>query len=169
MSFQFKTLESIRNRYFNKILAKILIIFGSTGGNTELVVDKVTEILESKGHQVDIRRAEESSYEDFQDYDLYLLASPTYGHGVLQHEFQKLADQLKNQDLSGKKFAVIGLGDQRYEKEYLLESAKILEKLVKDHKGELVHVSLRILNTPVQYLDTTITAWAEQLSEKLAV
>ena len=93
MSFQFKTLESIHNRYFNKILAKILTIFGSTGGNTELVVDKVTEILESKGHQVDIRRAEESSYEDFKDHDLYLLASPTYGHGVLQHEFQKLADQ----------------------------------------------------------------------------
>ena len=146
-------------------MAKILITFGSTGGNTELVVSKVAEILESKGHQIDIKRAEESSFEDLEGHDLYVLDSPTYGHGVLQYEFQKLANQLQGQDLSGQKFAIISLGDQRYEKEYLLESAKIIEKLIKDQKGELVHTPLRVLNAPVQYLDTTITSWAEKLSE----
>lgn len=148
-------------------MSKVLIIYSSTGGNTELVVDKVTELLESKGHQISIKRAEESSLGDLTDHDLYILASPTYGHGTLHHDFQKFADQLKDQDLSSKKFAVIGLGDQRYEKEYLLESAKILENLVKDQKGELVHIPLRVLNSPVPHLDSLIVSWIQQLSEKL--
>jgi flavodoxin len=148
-------------------MAKVLGFFGSTGGNTELVMDKVAEVLESKGHGVELRRVEEAQPEDMKDHDLYILASPTYGHGTLQYHFQEFADKLEKQDLSDKKFAVIGLGDQRYEKEYLLEAAKILEALVKKQGGKLVQMPLRVLNAPIQHIDTLINGWAEQLSEKL--
>lgn len=148
-------------------MPKILCIFGTTGGNTELVIDKISEVLLSKGHTVEAKRAEQSSVKDLEGRNLIILASPTYGHGELQYLFEPFADELKKTDLSGKKFAVIGLGDQRYEKEYLLESAKTLETLVKKQGGQLVCPSLRILNTPVQYLDSSITSWAEKLSAML--
>lgn len=149
-------------------MKKILAIYGSTGGNTELVVEQVQKILEEGSHSVETKRVEKASKDDIKDHDLYILASPTYGHGVLQFEFQPFADTLTEKEMSGKKFAVIGLGDQRYEKEYLLESAKTLETLVKENGGELIVPPLRILNNPVQHLDTLIKTWAEQLIKILS-
>lgn len=148
-------------------MARVLAIYGSTGGNTELVIEQVGAVLKEGGHKFESKRAEESSKEDLEGHDLYIFASPTYGHGELQYLFEPFAESLTDKEIKGKKFAVIGLGDQRYEKEYLLESAKTLEALVKEKGGELVVPALRVLNNPVQHLDTLIKTWTEQLSQKL--
>ena len=148
-------------------MASVLIIFGSTGGNTELVTDKVTEILSEKGHKVVVQRAEESKISDFKKYKYCILAGSTYGQGLLQGHMKKFMKGFSDSELKGKKCAVIGLGDNKYNTEYIIEAAKILEKLVGKYGGELIMQALRINKTPVTYLNTTIKAWATKLSKAI--
>ncbi|MBI5414608.1 flavodoxin domain-containing protein [Candidatus Peregrinibacteria bacterium] len=146
-------------------MKSVLIIFGSTGGNTEIVVDFVGNILTQKTHAVQIERVEKSVISDLEKYDVTILAAPTYGHGVMQPDFVPFLQTLKNTNLAGKKFAIIGLGDPKYEKEYHLESAKMLEETVKKQGGILVVQSLRITKSPVPLLDGKITDWTNGFSE----
>ena len=51
--------------------------------------------------------------------------------------------------------------------EYVVESAKILEKQIQEKEGEILQPALRIVKTPVPFLDTNIKDWAEKLSKLL--
>lgn len=148
-------------------MAKVIIIFGTTGGNTELVCDKVEEVMRNEGHETTMQHAENSSAKDINGYDLCILASPTYGHGVLEESMEKFLAELKKEDIKGKKFAVIGLGDSKYEINYMFESAAILTKALEEKKAELLIDSLRINKSPLPYLDTRVSQWTKDLSEKL--
>lgn len=146
-------------------MASVLIIFGSTGGNTELVTDKITEILTSKKHKVTVQRAEQTKEADLAKYKYIILASSTYGQGLLQEHMNKFMYFLKS--LKGKKCAAVGLGDPKYNIEYVVESAKLLEQGIKDKGGEVITTSLRIVKSPVPHLDTMVKDWAEKLSKLL--
>jgi len=148
-------------------MGKVIIIFGTTGGNTELVCDKVLEIMQNAGHETTMQHAENGSTKDIIGYDLCILASPTYGHGVLEDSMEKFLAELKKEDLKGKKFAVIGLGDSKYEINHMFESAIILTKALEEKEAELLIDSLRINKSPLPYLDTRVSQWAKDLSEKL--
>ncbi len=148
-------------------MSSILCIFGSTGGNTELVVTKVAEVLKSKNHTVTVQRVENSSLDDLKNNDLCILGASTYGHGLIQDHFIPFAKELKKMDLSGKRFAIIGLGDNKYDAEYHIESARILEKIVKASGGERVCPSLKISKSPLSQLNTKVQEWAEELSQIL--
>lgn len=147
-------------------MASILIIFGSTGGNTELVTDKVNEVLNDVGHKVTIQRAEESSIEDVKKAKNLIFASSTYGQGLLQDHMLKFFKEVKGLDMKGKKCAVIGLGDNKYNTEYVIEAARILETGLKELGAEILLPPLRINKTPVPNLNATILKWAKDLSTK---
>jgi len=148
-------------------MSSVLIIYGSTGGNTELVCDKVSEVLSSSNHRVIVKRAEQSSVSDLEGFDVLVFASSTYGQGLLQDYIEPLYFEIKKTGLNGKKCAVIGLGDNKYNVEYVVEAARILENMVKDSDGELVIPPLRINKTPVVQLNTSIKEWAEKLSKEI--
>ncbi len=148
-------------------MAKVLIIFGSTGGNTEIVTDEVAEILSADEHKVTVKRAEESNVNDLKGYGLYIFASSTYGQGLLQDHMLKFFHKVKQTGVKGRKCAVIGLGDNKYNTEYVIEAVKILEKGIKEIEGELVIPALRINKTPIPYLDTSVKDWAKKLSKKI--
>lgn len=148
-------------------MASVIIIFGSTGGNTELVCDEVSQILREKKHKVTMQRAEQSSPADIKKHTYCILASSTYGQGLLQDHMLKFIKSCKPADFKNGKFAVIGLGDNKYNTEYVIESAKILENMVKENGGNLITTALRINKTPVPHIDTTIKKWALALSKQL--
>jgi len=148
-------------------MSSVLIIYGSTGGNTELVCDKVAEVLEIAGHTITIKRAEISSLKDMENFDVLVFASSTYGQGLLQDYIEPLYLEIKKTGLKGKKCAVIGLGDNKYSIEYVVEAARILENMVKDSGGELVLPPLRVNKTPVTQLNTSINEWAQKLSKAI--
>ena len=149
--------------YLLLFMAKTLIIFGSTGGNTELVADKVAQVLKNAV----VQRAEQTEIKDLEKYPVIIFASSTYGHGVLQKDFQPLYEKLKKVSFAGKKMAVIGLGDFKYELYYHMESANILENLVKENGGELLMPPLRISKSPVPHLNSIVKKWAEKLAKKI--
>jgi flavodoxin len=149
-------------------MASVLIIFGSTGGNTELVTDKVSEILRSGGHKVVVQRAEESDVSDLKKLKYCVFASSTYGQGLLQDHMLKFFKKgVMKASLKGKKCAVIGLGDSKYNIEYVIEAANILEKGIKKLEGELIVPALRVHKTPVPLLNTAIQGWAKKLSKAI--
>lgn len=148
-------------------MASILIIFGSTGGNTELVTDKVSEILSKDGHKVTVQRAEESEASDFNKHKIIIFASSTYGQGLLQDHMLRFFKVNKTLSLKGKKCAAIGLGDSKYNIEYIIEAANILEKNIKKLEGELVVPALRVHKSPVPLLNTSIQNWAKKLSKAI--
>lgn len=145
-------------------MRSILIIYGSTGGNTEMVVENVAEILKKK-FKVEIQRAEEASPNSIFKYDVCILASPTYGHGLLEDYMAKFVRKLKELDLKGKPCAVIGLGDPKYEAQYHIESAPILEDVLTKVNGKILLPALKISRTPVMHLKGLIPFWTDKLIE----
>jgi flavodoxin I len=83
-------------------MSSVLIVFGSTGGNTELVCDKVTEVLNNANHQVTVKRAEQSNINDLANFDVLVFASSTYGQGLLQDYIEPLYFEIKKTGLKGK-------------------------------------------------------------------
>lgn len=156
-------------------MAKVKIFYGTVGGNTQIVCRKVMEILEEKGHQVEMKNArfvlgDEHKSADINELfncDLVIFASPTYGQGQLEPYFEKFLATLKGINLKGKKYAGIGLGDIRYHREYLLESANIIESFCNDAGMEAIIPSLKVIKSPLSVLDTAVTAWVEKLNESL--
>ena len=137
-------------------MTSILFVYGSTGGNTEMVVESVADLLRNK-------RAEMSNAKDILKYDAVVLASPTYGHGLLEAYMAKWSKGLREVDLKGKPCAVIGLGDPKYEMQYHIESAPILEKKLVDAGGKILLPALRISRTPVMHLKGLIPHWTKKL------
>lgn len=81
------------------------IFFGSTTGVTEDVCKKVAKLLDA-----DVFDASEIDKVD--DYDFLIFATSTWGMGDLQDSWLDAIDSLKNKNLSNKKVALIGVGDQ---------------------------------------------------------
>ena len=163
---------------------KILIIYATVGGNTELVVEKVCEVLslsqiletpnqemESKRKQINFeiktQRVENSSINQVLDSDLTILASPTYGKGTVESHFLPFLKTLEKTSLENKNFAVIGLGSPRFYPEYLTESVTILENSIKKSNGNLIVPSMRIGGEVLKILDKIVPNWTKKLILKL--
>ncbi len=146
-------------------MSKVKIIYGSGGGNTELVCEKVAEVLRGEKHEVDLLRAKLTKPSDVGDFDLLILASPTYGHGQLETYFEKFFKGFQDANLKDRKCCSIGLGDLKYDADYLLESVKVIEKFFEDKGANVVCKPLKIVRTPIPFLENLVTSWAKDLSK----
>jgi flavodoxin I len=146
-------------------MPKINIIYSTIGGNTELVVQKVVELL-PENIERQIIRVDTASLENIENCDLIILASPTYGQGTLEAQFPRFLKLIQNR-IETKKFAVIGLGDTKYYPEYLTESGAILESWVTDNKGVLAIPALRIGMPPLKFIEKLVPRWVDKLVESL--
>lgn len=150
----------------NNELSKILIVYSSIGGNTELVVQKVSQLLEqSQKVELEIIRVDSfdtTKPEVLDQYELFILASPTYGQGTIESHFTSFLKAIKAQ-VANKNCAVIGLGDNKYYPEYLTESGAILEKYVTDNGGNLIVPALRIGMPPIKFIEKLVPKWVEKV------
>jgi len=85
----------------------VTVIYGSTNGATENVAKTIASKM--GGKVVNIATAKAG---DFENSDLLILGAPTYEAGNIQQDWEENLDVLKKADLSGKKVALFGLGDQ---------------------------------------------------------
>ncbi len=94
-------------------LAKI--VYASMTGNTEEVADIVAETLENLGLEVEINECTQVDASEFEEADLCIVATYTYGDGDLPDEIMDFYDDLLELDLTGKIFGVCGSGDTFYD------------------------------------------------------
>ena len=81
------------------------IFYGSTTGTTEMVAEKVGALLGA-----DVMPAAE--IDKVENYDFVIFATSTWGMGDLQDDWFGALETLAGKNLSGKKVALIGIGDQ---------------------------------------------------------
>lgn len=85
------------------------IFFGSSSGNTENAANAIAAALGVSSDNV--FNVGETSADTVAQFDTLLLGSSTWGDGELQDDWFSFIDDLKEQDLSGKKVAIFGCGD----------------------------------------------------------
>lgn len=100
-------------------MARIGIFFGTDTGRTRLLAKQIAKKLgDAADAPVNIGR---TRVENFLAYDALILGSPTLGAGELpglstglsQPSWEEFLPQLADADLSGKRVAIYGLGDQK--------------------------------------------------------
>ncbi|MEP9352499.1 flavodoxin FldA [Xanthobacter sp. KR7-65] len=111
----------------------VTVIFGSDGGATKGVASKISK--KCKGRSVDIKDATSS---DFENCDLLILGSPTYGDGTLQTDWEENIDKLRAARLKGKKVALFGTGDQETYPTSFVDAMGILYDEVTALEAEVV-------------------------------
>lgn len=109
------------------------LIYGSDSGATRAVANKIAKKIPAK--VLDIKAATTA---DFEDCDLLILGIPTYGGGELQADWDERLDLLKDADLTGKKVALFGLGDQATYPDTFLDAMGALYDVVVEKGAEVV-------------------------------
>lgn len=90
-------------------MKKIGIIYGSGTGTTGEIAERIAKKLgvESK----DIYDVSSIDISVFNEYEVLLLGTSTWGNGDLQDDWDNAIGKIKKLDLSGKAVALFGLGD----------------------------------------------------------
>jgi flavodoxin I len=147
------------------------IVFASTSGHTEYVVDALIDSLKdiAPGWVVEKTMAESTQPQDLLSGDVLLLASATWNTGSIEGQLNPymsvlLQDKARNLDLASKPCAAIGLGDDRYF--YTARAADHLEHYVRTHHGRLILPTLRIIAEPYGQ-EETVRVWGKQLVDVL--
>ena len=151
-------------------VASLSIIFATSTGHTEFVIDTLMEALRAKAPALQITklRAELAKPEDFQKGDALLLASGTWNTGGTEgqlnpHMHTLLKERAKDADLQKKPCILVALGDDRYH--YTARAMEHLMQFVSQHNGTVAD-SFVVINEPYGQEEKTI-AWAEKLLTKV--
>ncbi len=150
-------------------MSSLHIIYASTSGHTEYVVDELIATLGDK-MQVEKQRVELAKPEDFARGDVLLLASGTWNTGGAEGQLNPymhffLRGAAKDVDLAGKKVLVIGLGDQRYH--FTARAHDLLVEYVQSHGGTVLEPTLKIINEPYGQ-EEKVKEWAKAIASHLA-
>jgi flavodoxin len=143
------------------------IVFASTSGHTEYVVDTLIDSLKriTSGWEIEVTMAEKAQPQDLLSGDILLLASSTWNTGGIEgqlnpHMWGLLLEKAKSLDLAGKPCACIGLGDHRYF--YTARAADHLQNYVKAHHGRLIAPTLKIIDEPYDQ-EEAVGVWGRRL------
>ncbi len=149
-------------------MAKALIVYGSTTGNTEAVANQIGEVMSGKGVDVTVKNVTDVSVGELGgEYDVTLLGSSTWGDSEIefQEDFQEFFDdEIDKAELKDKKVAVFGCGDTSYE--FFCGAVDQLEEKMKSLGANIVNVSLKIDGDPGD-VSGEIDEWAEEVASSL--
>ncbi|WP_024788183.1 MULTISPECIES: flavodoxin [unclassified Lebetimonas] len=170
-------------------MAKIGIFVGSSGGVTQ----NAAEMLEEFFEESELINMEEDfdGIEQFEEYDVLLLGSSTWGQGDPQRDWVDPLFELENEmpDLSGKKVAFFGAGDQVTHGEHFVSAlAKLKEVFTKlgadceygywpidgynfeysasAKDGKFCGLAIDDINQP-DLTEERVAAWAEQIKKEM--
>lgn len=145
-------------------MSKVLVIYGTTTGNTEMMAENIVSELKSGGAETAMKNVTDAKVHELSEYDVILLGSSTWGDGELQDDFAEFYSDLEEADLKGKKATVFGPGDSSYEN--FCEAVNILEKCLKKCGAELLLDGLKIDG---EIYDSTelIIKWSQQLTKSI--
>lgn len=89
-------------------MGKIAILYGSSGGNTEMVAKGIADLFEG---EADLFNVEDVRLDDIKPYKYLILGASTTGIGDLQDDWESFLPAFSKADLSDKTVAIFALGD----------------------------------------------------------
>ena len=148
-------------------MAKALIIYGSTTGNTETMAAMVEKAIREAGMDAATREVGDATTADLAgDNDLVVLGCPAYGDDEveLQEEFTDFYETWDGLKLNGEKFAVFAPGDTSYE--HFCGSVDFLEERIEAAGGNIIVPGLKIDGDPSD-AESEISSWSASLVKSL--
>lgn len=111
----------------------VTIIYGSDGGATQAVASRIAKKIQGKAININ-----QATARDFENCDLLILGSPTYGAGDLQSDWESGMDLLSQADVANKKVALFGTGDQMNYPDSFVDAMGILYDQVVEQGAQVV-------------------------------
>lgn len=169
-------------------MKKVAIIYGSSTGVTADIADRIRgEMYEAAPTVIDVANVGSSAV--FEEYDVLILGTSTWGSGDLQDDWQNKLSLLSNANLSGKTVAFFGIGDSSTFSDTFVDGMGTLYDTVKgkgvalvgsvatagysydnslaEVAGELVGVAIDEANEPDQ-TETRIKSWISSYKNRIA-
>ena len=117
-------------------MKKTAIIYSFNTKKTGKVAEQIASAFGES--QVEKVNAEDITEEKFLSYDNIILGVPTWFDGELPNYWDEFVPALEDMDLSGKKIALYGLGDQKGYPENFLDAVGIMGDLLESRGASLV-------------------------------
>ncbi len=111
-------------------MTKVGIFYGSSTGMTEDIARLVQEKLGKEN--ADLLNVDSVGVDTLSKYNNLIFASSTWGMGELQDDWENFAADMDKVDLSGKKVAIFGVGDQKLYPDTFVDAIGVLYKKAKD-------------------------------------
>jgi len=110
-------------------MAKIGIFAGSSGGVTMSAAEKLEELFD--GAELINMEDDFDDLEQFEDFDVLLIGSSTWGQGDPQRDWVDPLYAIENDepDFTGKKVAFFGAGDQKTHGEHFVSALGKMEEI----------------------------------------
>ena len=143
-------------------MASVLIVFGSTTGNTETAADILTSHLQSAGHAVSSKNVTDVEKDDFTSPDLVFFGCSTWGDEEieLQDDFDEFfTGMMEEIPFAGKKVAAFGCGDTSYT--WFCGAVDAIEEKAKTLGATVVVEGLKIDGDPDDARDD-IQSWGAE-------
>jgi flavodoxin I len=111
-------------------IKKIGIFYGSSTGQTEMVAEKLLQLLGEEN--ADLINVDGATKNDLEKYPFLIFGTPTWGVGEMQDDWEDFSEILEKTDLKGKKVALFGLGDQDTYPDSFADGIGMLYNKIKD-------------------------------------
>jgi flavodoxin I len=109
---------------------KIGIFYGSTLGHNKKVAERIQQAFGADF--ADLCSIADAKKEDIEKYDRLILGTSTWGVGEMQEDWETFVEHLDTIDLSGKKVALFGVGDQHEWSDSFVNGMGVLHHKLKD-------------------------------------
>lgn len=119
-------------------MAKIGLFYGSSTGNTEFIAYQIKEEFDKVvPGAVEVHNIGSATAEKMMSYQYLIMGTPTWNTGELQDDWSVFWPNFDSMDLTGKKVALFGVGDQNGYGYNFLDALGMLADQVLLHNGEL--------------------------------
>lgn len=142
----------------------VLVAWASKNGQTENLAQRISEILQEQGLEVDLRPVKGIDWSHLDRWSALVLGSPTYGSGDLHGDWDKPERALRDLSLVGYPGAAFGCGQPRYPTAWW--AVDILENRLKNG-GATVVLSAYKADTLAGLRVRDVDVWARDLAEHL--
>jgi len=115
---------------------KTAIIYSFNTKKTSKIAERIRDAF--GGEQVEMVNAEDLREEQFRGYAQLILGVPTWFDGELPNYWDEFVPALEDLDLSGKKIALFGLGDQKGYPENFLDGVGIMAEILEERGAVLI-------------------------------
>ncbi|SDF83275.1 flavodoxin [Desulfovibrio legallii] len=148
-------------------MSKVLILYGSSTGNTESIAQKLAELIGAAGHDVTLLNAAEAAADNLADgYDAVLMGCSAWGTDDLemQDDFAPLFDEFDRMNLKGRKVAAFASGDREYE--HFCGAVNAIEDRAKELGATIIADGLKMEGDAMNDPDA-VESFAEDVIKKL--
>ncbi len=115
---------------------KTAIIYSFNTVKTSKIAEKIKEAFNPQ--EIEIINAEEITPEIFLSYENLILGVPTWFDGELPNYWDEFVPDLEEMDLTGRKIAIFGLGDQKNYGENFIDGVGIIGTLLEERGANIV-------------------------------